>query len=249
MTLADEYERQERFRDWDQALQSLPALRGQRVLDIGCGVGTVTAQLAQGGAEVVGVDVNDALLARARERHPGLRFERFDAAQLRPDSFGHFDGIWCSFVAAYLPDLDGFVRRIAACLRDGGWLALIEVDDLLGHTPRSPALAAMLDAFYAQASAEGGYGFRAGRQLAAAASAAGLQLVSEAELYDRELSFAGPAPADVLDAWRARLARMAGLVRHFGARRASVSAELLDALAAPEHRALCRVMFVLARKP
>ena len=47
------------------------------VLEVGCGEGVVTAQLARlfPGARVVGCDLSPAIVAEARERHPGLSFE------------------------------------------------------------------------------------------------------------------------------------------------------------------------------
>jgi SAM-dependent methyltransferase len=48
--LAEQYVHQERWRHWDEALSRVPVAAGQRVLDLGCGVGDVTARLAQIGA-------------------------------------------------------------------------------------------------------------------------------------------------------------------------------------------------------
>ena len=54
------------------------------------------------GAQVIGVDANEELLRAARTRYPEVRFERLDLGELTPASFGHVDGVWASFVAAYL---------------------------------------------------------------------------------------------------------------------------------------------------
>jgi SAM-dependent methyltransferase len=245
--LPDEYERQERWRRWDSALARVPLARGQRVLDLGCGVGAVTAMLAQAGADVIGVDLDDTLLARARQRHPGLRFEKQDVGALEPSTFGRVDGIWASFVAAYFADVDAIVARWRRCVVNGGWLALVEIDDLLGHEPRASALAADIGGFYASARERGGYGFEYGRRLAPAMRAAGLTVIHEGTLDDDELAFDGPAPSDVIDAWRARFARMPGMQAHFRARFADVERALLDSLASPAHRSLCRVVLVVAR--
>jgi len=246
MMLPDEYERQERWRHWDTALARVPLARGQRVLDLGCGVGAVTATLAQAGVDVIGVDLDDTLLARARQRYPGLRFEKQDVGALEPSTFGRVDGIWASFVAAYFADVDAIVARWRRCVVNGGWLALVEIDDLLGHEPRASALAADIGGFYASAR-ERGYGFENGRRLAPAMLAAGLTVIHEGTLDDDELAFDGPAPRDVIDAWRARFARMHGMQAHFGARFADVERALLDSLASPAHRSLCRVVLVVAR--
>ena len=48
---------------------------GERIIDLGCGTGALTAQIAAAGAEVVGIDASEAMIARARELYPHLRFE------------------------------------------------------------------------------------------------------------------------------------------------------------------------------
>jgi trans-aconitate methyltransferase len=48
---------------------------GERVVDLGCGTGGLTAQIAAAGAEVVGIDASEAMITRARELYPHLRFE------------------------------------------------------------------------------------------------------------------------------------------------------------------------------
>lgn len=240
--LADEYERQARWRHWQA-----PVKAGERVFDLGCGVGHMTAQLQAFGADVIGVDLNDELLARARSRHPGLRFEKLDLCELQPDSFGMADGIWSSFTPAYFPDLESTLKKWCACLRPGGWLALVEVDDLFGHEPLDPRFLASLRAFYQDA--RGRYDFECGRRLRSIVEAIGLHDARETVLADDEFSFEGPAPPDVYRAWRERLARMAGLQRFFGADFAELEGALLAALADPAHRSKARVIMVVARKP
>src|SRR3954463_4260802 len=48
---------------------------GERIVDLGCGTGGLTAQIAVAGADVLGIDASDAMIARARELYPQLRFE------------------------------------------------------------------------------------------------------------------------------------------------------------------------------
>jgi trans-aconitate methyltransferase len=248
MSLADDYEQQSRWRRFEEALGHVPVAAGQRVLDLGCGVGNVAALLAARGADVVGVDIDDSLLTRARERHPQLRFEKRDINTLDVAALGRFDGIWSSFVAAYFADLPAFVGRLRDLIEDGGWVALVEIDDLLGHEPRSPAVAKEIADFYAWARANGGYGFVHGHALAPALRDAGFTILHESSLEDAELSFRGPASDDVLAAWRARFARMGGMQSFFGARFDGVTTAILDAMATPSHRSLCRVVLVVARR-
>jgi len=244
--LADQYERQDRWRRWDEALSRVPITPDQRVLDLGCGVGHVTARLARLGARVTGVDLDQDLLTVARARCPGVRFERTDVSALTPATFGPVDGIWSSFVAAYFPDLDPLVAAWSRCLAPGGWCALVEVEDLLGHGPLAPELTAEIPRFYDSARLAGRYDFLSGARLAQAARQAGLRVVSESVLPDDELSFDGPADPDVLTAWRLRLARMGGLQAFLGPRFPAFERGFLEALASPEHRTSTRVVLVVA---
>ena len=56
-------------------LDLLAPAPGMRVLDLGCGTGHLTAQVAAAGAEVIGLDADAAMVARARALYPHVRFE------------------------------------------------------------------------------------------------------------------------------------------------------------------------------
>jgi SAM-dependent methyltransferase len=55
-------------------LERLAPRPGERILDLGCGTGELTAQIAQAGAEVVGLDGDANMVGRARARFPQLAF-------------------------------------------------------------------------------------------------------------------------------------------------------------------------------
>ena len=65
---------------------------GARVLDVATGPGWVAAHAAERGASVVGIDVAEAMIARARSAHPGLEFRRADAHDL-PFADASFDAV------------------------------------------------------------------------------------------------------------------------------------------------------------
>src|SRR5215211_6630848 len=48
---------------------------GERIVDLGCGTGVLTAQIAAAGARVVGIDSSESMIARARELYPHLTFD------------------------------------------------------------------------------------------------------------------------------------------------------------------------------
>ena len=66
MSLVQEYRRQFPWRDWPRALALCPITRGQHILDLGCGPGDLSSQLAARGLTVTGIDRDPELLAAAR---------------------------------------------------------------------------------------------------------------------------------------------------------------------------------------
>ena len=95
------------------------------VLDVGCGPGTVTAFLADLGIDVSGVDLSPRMVAHARRRYPGLRFDVASATELhrRDASLGGVLGWWSLF---NLPRdvLPGVLASFARALVPGGQVLL-----------------------------------------------------------------------------------------------------------------------------
>jgi SAM-dependent methyltransferase len=249
MSLADEYRRQRAWRDWVTAFGALPDLRGRLVLDLGCGPGDLAAELVARGARVIGVDGHEELLAAARANGlAGAEFRRHDLATL-PDLGVVADGIWCSFATAYFTELTPVLAAWARHLRPGGWIALTEIDDMFGHEPVAARTRELLAGYAGDAFAARRYDFRMGRKLRGHLERAGFTVAAERTLADAELAFDGPAPPDVLAAWRARLERMTLLRAHCGAEWDAVREDILACLARPDHRATATVVFCLASLP
>src|SRR3569623_1358851 len=85
---------------------------GERILDLGCGTGHLTAQIAARGAEVLGIDASPEMIAQARQGHPQLSFETADAT-----SFGvaePFDAVFSNAVLHWVKPPADAVRSIAA---------------------------------------------------------------------------------------------------------------------------------------
>lgn len=248
MSLAREYRRQLEWRDWASVLDALPPLAGQLVLDLGCAVGDQAAELAARGARVIGVDANEELLAEARSRSiEDAEFRLLDLRTL-PELGVVADGIWSSPTAAYFPDLPRVLASWARHLQRGGWIALTEIDDLWAHEPLPAETKAVFDAYVNEALAAGRYDFRMGRKLVPFLEASGFTVTRAMTLEDRELSFAGPASPEVLEAWRDRLARLKPLQDLCGERFDGVRSEFLGCLASPDHRSGASVVCCVARR-
>lgn len=246
MSLASEYKRQFGWRDWPAVFDALPSLHGQTVLDLGCGVGDLAAALVARGARVIGVDANEEILREGRARQ--LSNAEFRTADLRalPDLGVEADGLWCSFVAAYFPDLRAALTAWTGNVRSGGWIALTEVDDLFGHEPLSGRTKALLAAYAEDALAAGRYDFHMGRKLRAHLERSGFTVSRMLTLEDQELSFSGPARPEALDAWRARLKRMTSLRDFCGPDLDAVQQEFLDCLKREDHISLAKVHCCIA---
>lgn len=247
MDLAAQYTRQYRWRAWPLAYEALPSLAGARVLDLGCAIGDQSRDLAARGAEVVGIDADESLLAWARSRAiPGAVFEHGDVRE--PPVQGLFDGIWASFVPAYFPDLHPVLSRWRELLRPGGWIALTEASGLFDHQPLPAEISDLLDAYAREAREAGRHDFGIGGKLADPLARAGFAVQAQRILPDRELSFTGAADPDVLQAWSERLARMRLLQDRARQANLPLREEFLRCLASPDHGTGCRVHFCLATR-
>jgi SAM-dependent methyltransferase len=95
---------------------------GDRALDLGCGAGEFTAALARAGARVVGVDVAEAALARARGLHPGVDFQLVPIDGPLPFEDGSFELVWASEVIEHVADTARWLSEVRRVLVPAGRL-------------------------------------------------------------------------------------------------------------------------------
>ncbi len=94
-----------------------------RTLDLGCGEGRLTRELAARGYDVVGVDSSRSMVRAAREAHPDGRYEVADAAALPYDDGGF--GLIVAFMSLQdMDDVGAALREAGRVLRPGGRLCL-----------------------------------------------------------------------------------------------------------------------------
>lgn len=108
--------------------QTQQPFTGLRVLDVGCGVATLTLYLASLGAQVTGVDISQRAitLAKAAQQainHPGIKSIKFQVGEIGTGR-QQFDLIICSEIIEHVPDQQQFLQKINANLRPGGILLL-----------------------------------------------------------------------------------------------------------------------------
>jgi SAM-dependent methyltransferase len=96
---------------------------GSKVIDVGAGAGWFAAALAGAGCSVVGVEVAQEPVRRARERFPALEFVVVPEGRL-PFAAAAFDGAWLGEVLEHVADVVGLLDEVARVLAPGGRLAL-----------------------------------------------------------------------------------------------------------------------------
>jgi 2-polyprenyl-3-methyl-5-hydroxy-6-metoxy-1,4-benzoquinol methylase len=98
--------------------------RSGRVLDVGCGEGLLAAELAQAGISVVGIDVAEEPLRRARARDPSLDLRIVPAEDTWPLPDASFDVVWAGETIEHVADTAGWLREVRRVLRPAGSLLL-----------------------------------------------------------------------------------------------------------------------------
>lgn len=95
---------------------------GERILDVGCGTGQLTARIAAAGAIVVGLDDSEAMIDEARRLYPQLEFRQADAHDFQVDE--PFDGVFSNAALHWIKEPSKVVKCIARSLKANGRLAV-----------------------------------------------------------------------------------------------------------------------------
>jgi SAM-dependent methyltransferase len=112
------------------AMDRLDPRPGQRIVDLGCGAGRTTVELAARvapGGSVLGIDIADEMLAGARRRTqgvPGLELRRGDV-QVDPFEEGPFDGAYSRFGVMFFADPPAAFANVRRALRPNGTLSFV----------------------------------------------------------------------------------------------------------------------------
>src|SRR5690349_374692 len=138
--------------DW---IDRLAALKGKRVLDIGCGGGILADSMARKGAEVLGIDLAGRAL-KVAQLHAleagtkGVKYREVSAEALAAEQPGSFDVVTCMEMLEHVPEPASIVQACATLVKPGGWvffstinrnlksfmLAIVGAEYVLGMLPR-----------------------------------------------------------------------------------------------------------------
>src|SRR5262245_12725853 len=115
------------FAEWSGRLIGAAKIRvGERVLDVACGTGVLGRAVADrvgDDGEVVGLDVNDGMLAVARRKAPGIQWKQGRAESL-PFGDESFDAVLCQFGLMFFEDRAAALREMIRVARTGGRVAV-----------------------------------------------------------------------------------------------------------------------------
>ncbi|MDP1566522.1 MAG: bifunctional 2-polyprenyl-6-hydroxyphenol methylase/3-demethylubiquinol 3-O-methyltransferase UbiG [Polaromonas sp.] len=106
-------------------IESLAPLKGQRVLDIGCGGGILADAMARQGAQVLGIDLASKAL-KVAQLHAleagtqGVEYREISAEALAAEQPGSFDVVTCMEMLEHVPDPSSVVRACASLVKPGG---------------------------------------------------------------------------------------------------------------------------------
>ena len=159
---------------------------GQRVLDVGCGPGALTVELARrvGAAAVTAVDPSEHFVVAARSRVPGATVQRASAENL-PLPDGAFDAALAQLVVHFMADPVAGLREMGRVTRPGGAVAACVWDHSAGGSgPLSVYYVALHEVDPSRPDESGRPGTRPGH-LAELFTAAGFGELEEATLTIR----------------------------------------------------------------
>ncbi|MES9540681.1 methyltransferase domain-containing protein [Actinomadura sp. NPDC000600] len=134
---------------WADRLRSWMPAAPARILDLGCGTGSVSLLLAEHGHLLVGVDLSARMIEVAQGKMRRHRRQVMllvgDAGDPPPQAGNSFDVVLTRHLIWTLPDPQTALRRWTSLLRPGGRLILIEgrwgaVDDDMPYTPGATPL-------------------------------------------------------------------------------------------------------------
>lgn len=194
---ADRYESHHSY-VWSLGADLLAALApkaGERILDLGCGTGQLTHQIAERGATVIGIDSAPAMIDQARANFPELDFRLADATGFTVEE--PVDAVFSNAALHWVRDQDAALTSVERALKPGGRF-VAELGGKGNIRSIMEALAAVLG------TVENPWYFPSVGEYATLLERHGFH-VSQASLFDRPTPLQGES---ILEDWMAMFAGM-----------------------------------------
>lgn len=106
------------FKFGEDLIAVLNPKAGERILDLGCGTGQLTAKIADSDAQVIGLDSSPEMVGQARQNFPQLKFVLGDAARM--EFTEEFDAVFSNAALHWIIDMPAAAECISTSLRPGG---------------------------------------------------------------------------------------------------------------------------------
>jgi trans-aconitate methyltransferase len=95
---------------------------GERILDLGCGTGTLTYEIAKTGANVIGIDSSPEMINQAKAKHPEIEFKTQDGHDFQFDIL--FDAVFSNAALHWMTEPQKVIACVSHCLKKQGRFVL-----------------------------------------------------------------------------------------------------------------------------
>lgn len=99
-------------------IELLNPQQGERILDLGCGTGDLTNEIAQSGAIPLGIDLAPSMIESARKKYPHLHFDVQDAIRFKTQQ--PFDAVFSNAALHWIKQAPQVIETVWSSLRKGG---------------------------------------------------------------------------------------------------------------------------------